>query len=255
MIKFLCTLLGSAMLCAYAIAAQAAPLTVAVAADLKSAMIDIAQAYEHDYPGSKIEVIAGSSGKFYQQIVNGAPFDLYFSADIDYPRKLRQQGLAAGEVKTYAFGRLVLWSRTLPVAGGLSVLADDKFRKVAIANPAHAPYGMRARDSLIHYGLMDKVGPKLVLGESVAQAAQFAATGAADAAIIAYSLVQTPGMQGQGSYFLIDEHSHAPLEQGYVVLKHAANNPDAARFSSYLTTGAVQAIFRKYGFLLPGVAR
>lgn len=255
MMKSLCALLCSAVLFAHALVAHAEPLTLAVAADLKSAMLDIAQSYQQEYPGSKIEVIAGSSGKFYQQIVNGAPFDLYFSADIDYPKKLKEQGLTAAEVKTYALGRLVLWSRTLPVAGGLSVLAGDKFRKVAIANPEHAPYGKRAKDSLAYYGLMDKVAPKLVLGESVAQAAQFAATGAADAAIIAYSLVLAPGMQGQGSYLLIDERSHAPLEQGYVILKHAANNPDAARFSSYLDSGAVQAIFRKYGFQLPGVAR
>ena len=235
--------------------ALAEPLTVAVAADLKFAMLDIAAAYQQANPGSKVGVIAGSSGKFYQQIVNGAPFDVYFSADIDYPHKLKEQGLVVGEVKTYAYGQLALWSATLPVAGGLGILADAKYRKVAIANPEHAPYGKRAKDSLAYYGLLDKVAPKLVLGENVSQAAQFAASGAADAAIIALSLALSPGMQGKGSYFLIDERSYPPLEQGYVVLKRAANNPDAARFGNYITTTEVQAILRKYGFHLPGAAR
>jgi molybdate transport system substrate-binding protein len=234
--------------------AHAEPLTVAVAADLKFAMLDIASSYEQANPGSKVEVISGSSGKFYQQIVNGAPFDIYFSADIEYPRKLGEQGLTAGEVKTYAYGQLALWSATLPVAGGLAILADEKYRKVAIANPEHAPYGKRAKDSLAYYGLLNKVAPKLVLGENVSQAAQFAATGAADAAIIALSLVLAPGMQGQGSYILLDERSYPPLEQGYVVLKRAANNSDAAKFSNYISTDEVQAILKKYGFRLPRAA-
>ena len=235
--------------------AYADPLTVAVAADLKFAMLDIAAAYQQANPGSKVEVIAGSSGKFYQQIINGAPFDVYFSADIGYPKKLQEQGLVVGEVKTYAYGQLALWSATLPVAGGLAILADAKYRKVAIANPEHAPYGKRARDSLAYYGLLDKVAPKLVLGENVSQAAQFAASGAADAAIIALSLALSSGMQGKGSYFLIDERSYPVLEQGYVMLKRAANNPDAAKFSNYISTAEAQAILRKYGFHLPGTAR
>jgi molybdate transport system substrate-binding protein len=235
--------------------AHAEPLTVAVASDLKLAISELAGAFEKNNPGNKIEIASGSSGKFYQQIANGAPFDLFFSADIEYPKKLKESGLTASEVKPYAFGRLVLWSTTQAVSGGLSILTDRKFKKIAIANPAHAPYGMRARDSLSYYGLLDKVSGKLVFGENVSQSAQFAEAGAADAAIIALSLVLAPGMKDKGNYFLIDERSHPPLEQGYVVLKRAAAKPEAARFAAFIASGQARAIFVKYGFRLPGDAQ
>lgn len=233
------------------LANAAETLTVAVAADLKFAMVELAANFERSNPGSHVEVISGSSGKFYQQIVNGAPFDLYFSADIEYPRKIRESGLAASEVKPYALGRLVLWSAKQPVNGGLATLVGDHFSRVAIANPLHAPYGRCAKASLEYYGLLDKVGPKLVFGENVAQAAQFAQTGAADAAIIALSLATAPTMKDQGKYFLIDEHSHPPLEQGYVVLKRAKANPDAEKFSAFIASKEARKIFRNYGFRLP----
>jgi molybdate transport system substrate-binding protein len=235
-------------------AAAAEPLTVAVASDLKFAMAELTVSFEKKNPGSKVVVINGSSGKFYQQIVNGAPFDLYFSADIGYPQKLRDAGLTASDVTPYAFGRLVLWSTTRDVSRGLPLLTDEQLRKVAIANPRHAPYGMRAHDSLAHYGLLDKVSGKLVFGDNVSHAMQFAEAGAADAAIIAYSLVMAPGMQGKGNYFLIDEGSHPPLEQGYVVLKRAQSNPDAARFAAFIAGKEARAIFVRYGFRLPGEA-
>ncbi len=249
----ICILLFCLSICATP-ARATGPLRVAAASDLKFAMEEIAAAFERHNPASRVEVISGSSGRFYQQIANGAPFDLFFSADIEYPRKLQESGLVASEIRTYAFGRLLLWSATLPVKEGLAALADDRFRKVAIANPAHAPYGQRAQASLAYYGLLDKVGPKLVLGENVSQAAQFAQTGAAEAAIIALSLASAPGMKGQGNAFLIDERSHPPLEQGYVVLKRAEANPDAARFGAYVASGEVRTILRKYGFRLPGEA-
>ncbi|MDP2153351.1 MAG: molybdate ABC transporter substrate-binding protein [Methylotenera sp.] len=244
---FLITLLG-----AYSHVASAGNLLVAVASDLQFAMAEMAATFEKANPGIHIETVSGSSGKFYQQIANGAPFDLYFSADIEYPRKLRENGLAASEVKPYAFGRLVLWSAALPVSAGLAALTDDKFIKVAIANPEHAPYGKAAKASLTYYGLLDKVAPKLVFGENVSQAAQFAQTGAAEGAIIALSLVTAPTMKGKGQYFLIDERSHPPLEQGYVVLKQAQANPDAAKFSVYIASAEARVIFKKFGFRLPG---
>ncbi len=252
--SWLRTILCSAWLFMPGFAVHAAPLTVAVAADLKFAMAELVGTFEKANPASKVAIVTGSSGKFYQQIVHGAPFDLYFSADIEYPRKLQASGLTASEVQPYAFGRLVLWSTTRDVSGGLSVLAGNQFHKVALANPGHAPYGMRAMDSLAYYGLRDKVSGKLVFGDNVSHAAQFAETGAADAAIIAYSLVLAPVMQGNGNYFLIDERSHPPLEQGYVVLKRAAANPDAGRFARFISSGEARTIFVKYGFRLPSVA-
>lgn len=235
-----------------AVVVNAGTLRVAAAADLQFAMAELATVFEKANPSIHIETVSGSSGKFYQQIANGAPFDLYFSADIEYPRKLKESGLAASEVKPYAFGRLVLWSAKLSVDRGLVALRDDKFIKVAIANPEHAPYGKAAKASLTYYGLLDKVSPKLVFGENVSQAAQFAHTGAAEGAIIALSLMLAPTMQNEGKYFLIDERSHPPLEQGYVVLKRAKTNPDATKFSTYVTSAEARVIFRKYGFSLPG---
>lgn len=253
--KFLNMFLSTLVLAMTFNTAQAEPLTVAVAADLKFAMAELAASFEKNNPGSKIVVINGSSGKFYQQIVNGAPFDLYFSADIEYPKKLKDAGLTASDVKSYAFGRLVLWSTTRDVSSGLTLLADEMVRKVAIANPKHAPYGMRALDALKYYGLQDKVSGKLVFGDNVSHAMQFAEAGAADAAIIAFSLVMAPSMKDKGNYFLIDEGSHPPLDQGYVVLKRAPGNPDAARFATFIASKEARAIFVRYGFRLPGEAR
>ncbi len=246
LVLLLC-LLGLSLL-----ARAAETLTVAVAADLKFAMAELASNFEKSNPGCHVEAITGSSGKFYQQIVNGAPFDLFFSADIEYPRKLMASGLTASEVKPYAVGRLALWSARQPVDGGLPVLVGNQFVKVAIANPQHAPYGKAAKASLAYYGLLDKIGPKLIFGENVAQAAQFAQTGSTEAAIIALSLAKSPNMQGQGSYYLIDEKSHPPLEQGYVTLKRAAANPCAEKFAAYMESKEARAIFRKYGFQMPG---
>jgi molybdate transport system substrate-binding protein len=226
-------------------------LTVAAAADLKFAMAELAQNFEQRYPGCRVSVVTGSSGKFYQQIVGGAPFDLFFSADIAYPRKLRESGLAVSNIRPYAYGRLVVWSARLPVKGGLPALAEKRFSKIAIANPAHAPYGRAAQASLAYYGLLDDIGPKLVLGENVAHAAQFAQSGAADAAIIALALALAPPMQGRGEFVLVDERSHPPLEQGYVLLKQGANNPNAYIFFEYAGSTAARAIFKKYGFRLP----
>lgn len=252
--KILKSLLFSLLLACAPSSHAVDPLRIAAAADLKFAMAEIVSVYRTKYPGADVEVISGSSGKFYQQILNGAPFDLYFSADSEYPRKLQQAGLAASAVKPYAFGRLVLWSARLPVEQGVAALADPSFRQVAIANPLHAPYGQRAEASLAHYGVLEQVRPKLVLGENVSQALQFAQAGAADAAIAALSLMSAPGVKGQGHVYLIDERSHPPLEQAYVVLKHAQGDAQAARFSNYVESAEARAIFRKYGFRLPGEA-
>lgn len=235
-------------LCFSQITFAADTLTIAVAADLKFAMNELVTMFERNNPDAHIAVVSGSSGKFYQQISNGAPFDFFFSADIEYPRKLKETGFAISEVTPYAIGRLVLWSQNKSVTQGLAVLTDATFSKVAIANPLHAPYGKCAKASLEYYGLIGKLTSKLVFGENVAQAAQFAQTGAADAAIIALSLAISQTLQGKGYYYLIDERSHPPLVQGYVVLKHAKENPLAEKFSAYLASNEALKIFRDYGF-------
>lgn len=233
--------------------AQAEKLTIAAAADLKFAMVELVDKFRLTRPGDQIEVIYGSSGKFFTQIQNGAPFDMYFSADIQYPRTLEKDGLAASKTRPYAVGRIVLWSLKPELAKtALKDLPKASIRKFAIANPLHAPYGARAEEALVHQGVWAAMEPKLVLGENIAHTAQFVDSGAADAGIVALALVMAPNMMGKGAWTLIPDTWHAPLEQGYVITQRAAANPLAKDFASYMTSEPARAVMRRYGFVLPG---
>lgn len=234
-------------------AAGAEVLTIAAAADLRYAMTEIVAGFRTAHPDDTIEVIYGSSGKFAVQIANGAPFDLYFSADIAYPRALEKQGLTSGAVKPYAVGRIVLWSLR-PELGQLALqdLPAAAIRKFAIANPDHAPYGQRAQEALDHAGVWMAMAPKLVRGENIAQTAQFIDSGAADAGIVALSLVLAPGLKDRGAWTLIPDAWHEPLEQGYVITRRAADNPLAAAFAAWVDAAAAREVLRRYGFVLPG---
>jgi molybdate transport system substrate-binding protein len=183
--------------------------------------------------------------------VNGAPYDLYFSADILYPQKLKEYGLTLCDPKLYAIGRIVLWSGTLDISKGLSVLAEQRKLKIAIANPEHAPYGQRSIESLKFYKLYEKVEKQLIFGENISQAAQFCISGNADVGLISLSLVLSPFMSNQGKYFLIDERSHRRLEQAYVILNHAKQNRVAFSFAEFISSPTSRQIFDKYGFTLP----
>lgn len=247
--------LAAAMLLAcLAFSAKAGELTIAAAADLKYAMAEIADAFRAAHPGDKVEVVYGSSGKFHTQIQNGAPFDLFFSADIAYPKELEKMGLAASITKPYAFGRIVLWSpkpelSKLPLK---SLPSSPAIRKFAIANPDHAPYGRRAQEALEHENAWEALKPKLVLGENIAHTAQFVDSGAADVGIVALSLAKSPSLAGKGSWTLIPAEWHQPLEQGYVVTARAKNTPLAKAFAQYMELPAARAVMRRYGFVLPG---
>lgn len=233
--------------------AHAEKITVAAAADLKFAMDEIVTLYRAANPGDEVGVVYGSSGKFHTQIQQGAPYDVFFSADIGFPRELVTVGLAASEVKPYAFGRIVLWSASLDATKmTLSNLTDPKITRIAIANPKHAPYGKRAEEALKTAGVWDKVEPKLVYGENIAQTAQYVQTGNAQVGIIALSLAINPELATKGGYGLIPENLHQPLEQGYVITKRAAGNPLAKRFADYMATKPARAVMTKYGFVLPG---
>lgn len=233
--------------------ALAETLTIAAAADLKFAMEEVVAQFRAGRPGDRIDVIYGSSGKFLTQIVNGAPFDMYFSADIAYPRELEKKGLTAGPTRPYAVGRLVLWSRDPQLARTpLQALPQAAIRRFAIANPQHAPYGMRAQEALQHEGVWQALQSRLVLGENIAHTAQFVDTGAAQAGIVALALVLSPPMQGKGEWNLIPAEWHAPLEQGYVVTARAAANPLAAAFADYMAGEGARVVLRRYGFTLPG---
>lgn len=237
----------------FATSAHAEKVTVAAAADLKFAMDEIVTTFKKAHPSDEVEVIYGSSGKFHTQIQNGAPYDLFFSADIAFPRELVKAGLAASEVKPYAFGRIVLWSATMDASRmTLASLTDPKIARIAIANPKHAPYGKRAEEALRASGLWEKVEPKLVYGENIAHTAQFVQTGNAQVGIIALALAVNPELANKGGYWLIPDKLHEPLEQGFVITKRAAGNKLAQQFADYMGSQAARAVMTKYGFVLPG---
>lgn len=232
--------------------AQSEPLTIAAAADLKFAMTEVVAGFQSKHSTDKIEVIYGSSGKFLTQISNGAPFDMFFSADITYPRALEKLGLTEGKVQSYAIGRIVLWSLKPELAQTpLKTLPKAALAKFAIANPQHAPYGLRAQEALQHEGVWDAMQFKLVLGENIAHTAQFVDSGAADAGIIALSLVLSPALRGKGTWRLIPSEWHQPQEQGFVITKHASHNPLAVEFARYMSSDAAREVMRRYGFVLP----
>jgi len=231
-------------------------ITIAAAADLKFALDEIVVLFSKAHPADRVETIYGSSGNFQTQIRQGAPFDLYFSADIAYPRALKEEGFAASEAQPYAVGRIVLWSPSRDaVKMTLADLADPAIRKIAIANPKHAPYGKRAEEALRSAGVWEKVEARLVYGENVAQAAQFVRTGNAQAGIVALSLALSPELAKQGGYALISDKLHQPLEQGFIVTKRAADNPLAQAFARFIVGKEAQTIMARYGFVLPGEAK
>ncbi|HEX5394572.1 MAG TPA: molybdate ABC transporter substrate-binding protein [Rhodocyclaceae bacterium] len=244
-------LLGSLMLLASV--AHAEKITIAAAADLKFAMDEIVAGFKKSNPSEEIDVIYGSSGKFHTQIEQGAPYDLFFSADIGFPRELVEKKLSASPVIPYAVGRIVLWSPLLDASRmTLESLLDPKIMRIAIANPKHAPYGKRAEEALRAAGLWDKVEPKLVYGENIAQTAQYVQTGNVQIGVIALSLAVNADLASKGGYYLIPEKLHQPLEQGFIITKRAESNGLAKRFADYMGTKPVRTIMVRYGFVLPG---
>ena len=229
-------------------------LTVAAASDLQFALREVADRFEKS-GGSKVSLVLGSSGNFFSQIQNGAPFDLFFSADMDYPRRLEAAGLAEpGSVYSYGRGKIVLWARRdsgIDVRRGLNVLLAPGIRKIAIANPAHAPYGRAAETALRREGLWEKVAGRIVLGENISQAFQFAETGNADAGIIALSLALAPAASAKGNYYVIAQSSYDPIEQAAVVLKASHHKADGLRFMAFLKSPEIAALMKQYGFDLP----
>ena len=246
------TLLLAALLL-FPICGQAEPIRVAAAADLKFALDEIAASFKQANPTDELDIIYGSSGKFFTQIQQGAPYDLYFSADIAFPRDLAKAGYAATEVRPYAVGRIVLWSADRDASQmQLADLTDPAITRIAIANPRHAPYGQRAEEALRAAGLWELLEPKLVFGENVAQTAQFVQSGNAQVGIIALSLALNPTLASQGGYGLIPDHLHQPLEQGYIITQRAADKALARLFADYLGSATARAVMTRYGFVLPG---
>jgi molybdate transport system substrate-binding protein len=225
---------------------------VAAASDLRFALEEVAELVASEHPDVELAVTYGSSGQFAQQIANGAPFDLFLSADRAYPQQLVDEGLAeAGDVFSYGVGRLVLWvaeESSVDPADELAVLADPAVRTVAIANPEHAPYGRAAVEALRAAGVWDVVEPKLVLGENVSQAADFVRSGNADAGVVALSLALAPSAEDEGRWVEVPLELFSPLEQGGVVLA-GARDPAATRAVRDVLMGEEgRAVLASYGF-------
>ena len=233
-------------------AQSSAKILIAAASDLKFALDSVAATFKKNHPGT-VDITYGSSGKLFEQISNSAPFDIFFSADITYPQQLKEKQLTLSEIYIYGKGRIVLWSKKVdPKKEGMNTLLSPSVLKIAIANPQHAPYGKRAEEALAYYKMTERVKSKLVFGENISQTAQFVTSGAADAGIVALSLALSPNMKKEnGSYFLIPEESHKPLEQGAVITKHAQGNDYAKAFLEYMKGDATDAILRHFGFTKP----
>jgi molybdate transport system substrate-binding protein len=229
-------------------------ITVAAAADLQFAFQDVAARFQKD-SGKQVKLIFGSSGNFFTQIQNGAPFDVFFSADIDYPSKLEAAGLTEpGTRYRYATGKIVLWvpnESKLDLGRGLKILLDPTIKKIAVANPEHAPYGRAAVAAMKHENVYDKVAGKFVLGENISQTATFVASGSADIGVLAFSLALAPAMTQKGRYAEIPVDEYPPLEQAAVILKSSQHKEIARQFIDFLKTPPILELLRSYGFLVP----
>lgn len=227
--------------------------TLAAASDLKFAMDELIAQYQSQ-TGRKVQAVYGSSGQFFMQIAQGAPFEIFLSADESLVTQLESQGLTQGPGVLYGVGRLVFFvpkgSRLKPDLADLRLaLEDGRLRRLAIANPVHAPYGRAAQQSLVKLGLWTAIESRLVLGENVSQAAQFAASGSADAGIFALSLMLAPALRQAGSYTDVPADLHAPLRQRMTLLRRAG--PEAQAFYAWLQEPAARAVLHRYGFSTP----
>jgi len=240
------------------ILAQEREIRVAAAADLKFAMTELAQQFEgqtHD----KVSVTYGSSGNFFSQIQNGAPFDLFFSADIEYPKKLEAAGFAEpGTLYEYAVGKIVIWAPYQTPTDlknqGWNALLSLAVQRIAIANPDHAPYGRAAVAAMQKAGVYEQARFRLVYGENIAQAAQFVQSGNAQIGIIAKSLALSPAMK-DGEIWEIPADMYSPIEQGAIVLKSAKNKQGAQKFLDFLKSESGRRVLEKYGFALPNMPK
>ena len=248
-----CCLLGVVLALSGSLVA-AEQITVAAAADLNYALTELASKFEA-LSGARVVLSFGSSGNLFSQIQNGAPFDLFFSADEEYPKKLAAAGVVDGAtLRTYAVGHLVLWvpgnSAVDPEKLHMDLLTQASVTRVAVANPQHAPYGRAAMATLEHFGLKDKITGKLVFGESVSQAAQFVQSGNAQAGLIALSLAKSPAM-ASGKYWEVPTDAYPEMRQAAVVVSASKQKKLAQAFLDYVVSPEGEAVLRKFGLTPP----
>jgi len=238
-------------------ALPAAPrsVAVAVAANMKPAFEEIAARFQAAHPGVEVKATFGASGNFLAQIANGAPFDLFLSADAEFPAKVAEQGLADGEAFTYAYGKLVVWvprSSRIDLDGkGLAALADPSVRKIAIASPEVAPYGRAAKAALEKAGLYETLKDRIVTGQNVGQAAQFAQSGNAQAGFVPLSLAKTPPLSEEGRAWLVPPSSYERIEQAGVVIKGAREAALARKLAAFVTGSGARDVLERLGYDLP----
>jgi len=235
-------------------AADTPTVSIAAASDLVFCLEELNREFTNAHPAVTVKTSTGSSGNFFAQIQNGAPFDVFLSADMNYPKELIKAGAAEeSSLFQYAVGRIVLWTvkTNLSIANGLLALRDPSVKRIAIANPEHAPYGRAARSAIQHVGLWEAVQPRLVFGENISQTAQFVQTGNADAGIVALSLVLAPKLKNTGRWVEVPPNSYPPLEQGAVLTGRGKDNPAARDYLKFLQSGQAREIFDRYGFRLP----
>ena len=228
----------------------------AAAADLRFALDDLTNEFHGKYLAAKVNVTYGSSGNFFAQLQSGARFDVFFSADIAYPRKLAEKGLAADDVFLYAIGRIVVWvPKNSPLEVdklGIKALLQPSVRKIAVANPEHAPYGRAAVAAMKALNVYDKVASRLVYGENIAQTGQFVQSGAADVGILALSLAVAPRLREAGRFWQVPLNAYPRIEQGGIVLKSAKNLEMARSFRNFVLGDHGREVLERYGFSLPG---
>lgn len=250
--RFTAPLLALALAVLSCSAARAGEVQVAVAANFAGPLARIAEGFAK-VSGHTLKLSSGATGKFYAQVVAGAPFEVLLAADDETPRRLLTEGHGVpGSAFTYAIGRLVLWSaRPGFVDDQGAVLAGSGFEHLAIANPKVAPYGQAAVQVLKARGQLERLTPRLVTGETIAQAYQFVATGNAELGFVALSQVAVPGKPAAGSYWTVPQALHEPIRQDAVLLKAGAANPAAAALLAYLKSDAARALIQAWGYGLP----
>lgn len=253
--KFFSTLMRSSLCCAmfFSAAVQAETISVAVAANVQFVFDDLKAAFKQE-TGHELQASFNSSGKFVAQISNGAPFDVFLSADMEFPEKLYKDGYAMQAPKVYAYGALVLWTmKDLDLQQWQAALQQTKVSKIAIANPKTAPYGRETMRVLNAHKLEQTLQPKLVFAESIAQTNQYIHSGVADLGFTAKSVVLSPEMKGQGKWLELPRDVYQPIAQGAVILKHGKQQHAAVsqQFYDFIYSAKARAIFERYGYILP----
>lgn len=235
------------------ISAFADEITIAAAANVQFALEDLKAEFTKE-TGIKVKSVIGASGNLTSQIENGAPFDVFLSADMKYPNRLFNDGLSVESPQAYAYGVLVLWTmKELDLSKGIDVLTENEIKKIALADPSVAPYGRQAVNAMKKHHFYPAISSKLVYGESISQANQFITTGAADIGFTAKSVVAASNMKDKGKWIEVDPQSYEPIAQGSIVLKYSRKNhfKEAKAFEDFIFTPPAQEIFKKYGYKIP----